>query len=491
MRNIAENHTGMADALAVALDEHAAAGRTAFVSGGTEISYARLRDEVLAGLGALTDAGLRPGAVVGMLTGKSPRSLASFLSLMLAGACPGFLDPRLPDDKIIDQARAVGMAAVVADEDRAASLSGRGLPTLDPAAGSPAERPVLGPRDPALMLFTSGSTGRPKGVLLSHRNLLVNAAGVVAQTRLTTSDRLLHIMPVHHTNGLNNQVLAPLLAGATVFLMDRFKPADAVDAVRVHQPTYVTGVPTMYLRMLEHIADGESFPSLRFVRCGSAPITAHQQAAIERRFGVPVVLSYGMSEATCTSTMNPVEEPRLGSVGTALAGQRIRIAVPGSTRAMDVGEEGEILIGGEAVMSGYVGTDAADPVEDGWLHTGDLGRLDADGYLTITGRLKDTIIRGGENIVPSDIEQVLVTHPAVLDCCVVGRPHPDLGEVPVAFVSTTGEGEVPADDLRSWIAERLSRMYVPAEVRVLDQLPVNGLGKIDRTSLRSLARAGT
>src|SRR5699024_6390637 len=164
---------------------------------------------------------------------------------------------------------------------------------------------------------------------------------------------------------------APLLAGSTVVLEKKFRPASAVEAIRRWRPTILTGVPTMFLRMLPFIEKEEIFDHLRMVRCGSAPIKAEQVKQIEASFGVPVILSYGMSEATCTSTMNPLNSPRTGSVGTALPGQTIRIAKPGGVQPLPPGEEGEVLIGGDTIMSGYVGTTTKSPVDDGWLHTGD------------------------------------------------------------------------------------------------------------------------
>ena len=213
-----------------------------------------------------------------------------------------------------------------------------------------------------MILFTSGSTGEPKAIVLSHSNLLCNAEGIIRHTDITPEDRLLHVMPLHHTNGINNQLIAPLMAGATVVLIEKFKAERFIDQVRTFAPTYVTGVPTMYLRALPHVPARERFRSLRFLRCGSAPIhrTLHEQ--IEESFGVPLSVSYGLSEATCTSTINPPEACKIGTVGTVLSGQRVKLFSPGTSKEVMAQAEGEVCIAGPAVMKGYIpaGNEQAD-----------------------------------------------------------------------------------------------------------------------------------
>lgn len=290
-------------------------------------------------------------------------------------------------------------------------------------------------------------------------------------------------MPLYHTNGINNQLIVPFLAGASVHLVDRFRAEDAVGRLRTGGFTYMTGVPTMYARMISHVQAGERFPSLRFLRCGSAPITLSLHRQIEEAFGVPLVVSYGLSEATYTSTMNPPEARRIGTIGTVPAGQDLRLFDSRTAREVGPGAEGEIRISGDALMEGYLGRGVEQPIIDGWLHTGDLGRFDADGYLSITGRIKDVIIRGGENISPALIERHLATHPAIRDCCVVGAPDPDLGEVPVAFVVLREGGEFDAEALKEFVRNGLARIYVPAAFHLVEVLPTNAVGKTDRKAL--------
>ncbi|HEY3688565.1 MAG TPA: AMP-binding protein [Streptosporangiaceae bacterium] len=475
-----------------ALDAHARAGRTAFTGPDGPVTYAELARLVDAYAAGARD--VRRGELVGLAGRKGVPLVAAFLGVQAAGGCPSVVEPRLGADALAERFASVGLRRVFGVDDALDDLRGlaeHGIAVSDlRPGGGPAPRPELDPGDRAMLLFTSGSTGGSKGVLLSHRNLLVNAAGVVERTGVTPDDRLLHVMPLHHTNGVNNQVIAPLLAGATIALLPRFRAEEVPDALRAYDVTYMTGVPTMYARVLAAAGDAPiAVPSgLRFLRCGSAPITEARHRAVEDAFGVPLVVSYGLSEATCTSAMNPPGARRIGSVGTVLPGQEIGLFTPGGTDRVPAGAAGEVRIGGPAVMLGYLGDGAGSPVVEGRLATGDLGRLD-DGYLTITGRIKDVIIRGGENIAPAAIESVLATHPAVRECCVVGRPDADLGEVPVAFVTVAPGGAPPTEPaLQSLVRDRLARAYVPASITFLDALPVNGVGKIDRRRLASFSR---
>ncbi|MYH27597.1 MAG: acyl--CoA ligase [Acidobacteria bacterium] len=474
---------------------HARAGRAALLAREGSASYAEL--------GARVDGcarrfrGIPRGDLVGVPAARSVDSVALFLGVMQAGACPCFIEPGLTAAALLSRAHAVGLRRIVLDggsEAMARDLEHGGVrvhraPDLlresRKSESTGASHRSLGPADLAMMQFTSGSTGLPKGALLTHGNLLRHAAGIIERTRLAATDRLLHVMPLHHTNGVNNQLIAPLLAGATVVLAERFRAEDVEDRIAAHGVTYLTGVPTMYSRMLPHLRDQARLRSLRFLRCGSAPITVRLHEEVEAAFGVPLVVSYGLSEATCTSTMNPVAARRLGTVGTVLRGQRVRIFTPGSDDRAAPGAEGEIRIAGPCLMQGYAGEESESPIREGWLRTGDLGRFDGNGYLSVTGRLKDLIVRGGENLSPRAIEDALAGHPAVAACCVVGGPHPDLGEVPVAFVVRRDGETVDAAQLRALVGGRLSRTHTPAAVHFVESLPVNAVGKVDRKALQA------
>ncbi|MEE7440496.1 hypothetical protein MOR12E_16115 [Methylobacterium oryzae] len=475
--------------LRAAIADHAGAGRTA-LSGSDVVSYADLGARIDAAAGAVRDWGVAKGDRVGLIAPKSAAAIAAYFGAMQAGACVCFLEPGLAPEVVAEQAALVGMRHLIVAEAHAApaALTGLYVRALDSLADGAAFAAEVSLRDEAMLLFTSGSTGRPKGVLLRHEGLICNAEGVLRHTGTGPADRLLHVMPLHHTNGVNNQLIVPLLAGAEIVLMERFQAEAALDQLRTGGITYMTGVPTIYARMLPQLRPDERFPGLRFLRCGSAPITPTLHRQIEDAFGVPLLVSYGLSEATCTSTMNPPGRRRIGTIGTVLEGQSVELFDPVTDRPVEAGREGEICISGPALMAGYLGS-ADQPIVDGWLRTGDLGRFDADGFLAITGRIKDVIIRGGENISPALIERQLAAHPAIRDCCVVGAPDADLGEVPVAFVVLReGEG-LDEPGLKDFVRGHLARIYVPAQIRKLDVLPVNGVGKTDRKALRGLLAA--
>ena len=250
-------------------------------------------------------------------------------------------------------------------------------------------------------------------------------------------------------------------------------------------------MPTIYALLVSHPdVSAEAFASLRFAICGAAPISKELLDHVESTFGVPILQGYGLTEGTCASACNPLDGQRKsGTVGPALPGQTIRIVTPDGADA-PTGEPGEVLISGPNVMRGYLNRpDAtASTVVDGWLHTGDVGTLDADGYLTLVDRIKDMIIRGGENLYPKEIENALATHPSVLECAVVGAPDPIYGEVPVAFVVAYPDQPVREAELTDHVASILTKAKRPNEINVVEQLPRNPVGKIDKPGLRRQVR---
>lgn len=477
------------------IGRHARAGRIALLAPEGSVPYAELGARIDRHASAFRQVAC--GELVGVPASRSADSVARFFGVMQAGACPCFIEAGLTAEALLSRAHAVGLRRIVLDDGSEAIapdlehgggqvyLAAGLLRESRKSASTTVIRESVGPADLAMMQFTSGSTGLPKGALLTHGNLLRHAAGIIERTRLTAADRLLHVMPLHHTNGVNNQLIAPLLVGATVVLAERFRAEDVEDQIAAHGVTYLTGVPTMYSRMLPHLRDQVKLRSLRFLRCGSAPITVRLHEEVEAAFGVPLVVSYGLSEATCTSTMNPVGARRIGTVGIALRGQRVRIFTPGGDDQAAPGAEGEIRIAGPCLMRGYAGAESESSIREGWLRAGDLGRFDGDGYLSVTGRLKDLIVRGGENLSPRAIEDTLAGHPAVAACCVVGGPHPDLGEVPVAFVVRRDGETVDAAQLRALVGASLSRTHTPAAIHFVESLPVNAVGKVDRKALRA------
>ncbi len=449
------------------------------------LSYAEVHAAAGRLAGQLRAAGVREGERVALSMQRSADLALALLGTLAAGACPCPMEPGLGAEEAARRHRLARIDWTLHDAAHADDADLQHVPgehrlayeALPAADAFWAEH--LPPEAHGLLLFTSGSSGAPKGVLQNHRGMLCNARGVIERTGLVASDRLLHVMPLYHTNGVNNQLIAPLLAGASVMLAGRFKAEDMPALMARHRPTLVTGVPTMFSRMLAHEFAPRALADLRMLRCGSAPITEELHRRIEAKFGLALVLSYGLSEATCTSVMNPPTQRRIGSVGRPLAGQQVFL------------QDGEICISGPALMSGYLedGSEGRPRPMGEVLHTGDLGRMDEDGYLYITGRIKEVIIRGGEKLAPSLIEEALAGVPGVLACCVVGRPDADLGEVPVAFVvrhPSPAGAALDAAHLSDALKKKLARIYLPAEYRFLESLPENAVGKVDRKRLKAV-----
>ncbi|WP_110206800.1 class I adenylate-forming enzyme family protein [Nocardioides daejeonensis] len=350
--------------------------------------------------------------------------------------------------------------------------------------------PTTSPDEIALLIYTSGSTGRPKGVMLSHANLDAMSAGMVERMELTDTDRCLLFLPLFHSNALFVSFLSPARVGAETRVMGRFSVEGFFEAVEMFRPTYFSAVPTIY-SMLVAQSGTTDFSSIRFGVCGAAPASQELLTAVEQRFGFGLVEGYGLTEGSCASCVNPVNGVRkIGTVGPAMPGQRVEIMGP-TGELLPAGERGEVVIQGANVMVGYLNRPeaTAETLRDGWLHTGDVGILDEDGYLRIVDRIKDLIIRGGENLYPKEIEEVLHTHPGVLEAAVVGQPDPVYGEIVVAYIAPYPGSDVTEEALLETCRAGLTKVKVPAAIHIVEALPKNPVGKIDKPTLRREASA--
>ncbi len=339
----------------------------------------------------------------------------------------------------------------------------------------------------ALLIYTSGTTGRPKGVMLDHANLIAMCRNVIDVFALTGADHSLLILPLFHVNGIVIGTVSPLLAGGRITVAGRFSPKTFFSRVEQSGATYFSAVPTIYT-MLSGLPEDvkPDTSSVRFAICGAAPASVELLERFESRYGIPIIEGYGLSEGSCASTVNPLNGKRkAGTVGLPLPGQTIRL-VDASGQPVADGEAGEVVIKGPNVMRGYLNRpeETANTIVDGWLHTGDIGRFDEDGYLVLVDRAKDMIIRGGENIYPREIEAVVHQWPQIAEAAVVGRPNPVYGEEPVLFVSLHPGKQLHVDLIREHLHESLSKYKLPVEITILDELPKNAVGKLDKRSLR-------
>jgi acyl-CoA synthetase (AMP-forming)/AMP-acid ligase II len=445
----------------------------------------------------LADAGLRRGGVLAIMLPNRVELVTSMFAAWRLGAAVTPVNPALTGQEARYQIGDAGASVVVADSASTAKLEGSGhriIPVEDVTSPAPPRAPVpvrAEPGTPALLIYTSGTTGRPKGVILDHANVGATAELIVTWFEMTEETRSLLVLPLFHVNGIMVSVVSPLLAGGSTFIAERFDAATFWATVERARPTFFSAVPTIYALLVSRPGEQADTRNLRYVICGAAPMPRELISEFEQRFGVPVVEGYGLSECTVVCTANPVHGVRkAGSVGLALPGVEVGV-VDAAGQLLPAGQAGEVVIRGPNVMRGYLGRpgESAEVLRDGWLHTGDVGRFDDDGYLTLVDRVKDLIIRGGENIYPKEIEDVLYAHPSVLEAAVVGRPDAVFGEQPVAFVALRPGRSAVRDDLIEHCLRSLARYKVPREVLIEEALPKNAVGKIAKPVLRERLRA--
>jgi malonyl-CoA/methylmalonyl-CoA synthetase len=338
----------------------------------------------------------------------------------------------------------------------------------------------------AAIIYTSGTTGAAKGAVITHGALAANARNLVDAWRITAADRLLLALPLFHVHGLGNGVHSWLLSGCRTRLLERFDHRSAAATFLDFRPTLFFGVPTMYVRMLEidESAARAIGGALRLCVSGSAPLPAQVLEEFDARFGQRILERYGMTE-TLMTLGNPYDgERRAGTVGQPFAGVTARIATETDDDA-PVGVPGELLVNSLTLFAGYWNRPDATAAafRDGWFATGDLAERSEDGYYTLCGRKSDLIISGGFNICPREIEEVLADHPAVAEVAVAGRADRLKGEVPVAFVVARTEPPVDAAELVDYCAARLASFKVPRDVRFLEALPRNAMGKVEKKRL--------
>ncbi|MCC6000595.1 MAG: long-chain fatty acid--CoA ligase [Pararhodobacter sp.] len=344
------------------------------------------------------------------------------------------------------------------------------------------------PDAPLVMIHTSGTTGRPKGALLSERNLLTTALNQIADFPLSRDDITLTCAPIFHAGGSLICTLPLLLVGGSVILQKHFDPVAASAHLQQDGVTCMFAAPAMWQAIIAECSGKAAvFPALRLCLSGGAAETERSMRQFREMFGVTLMQGYGLSECSSTSTVLRAEdaETHLGSVGKPMMMNRVRVVRADGTD-VEPGEVGEIVQGDDTVMLGYYGNPAAtaETIRDGWLHTGDLATIDAEGFIYVKGRKKEMIISGGENIYPAEIEQVLNAHPGIAESAVVGQPDPRWGETPVAFVvrapgSTLSEAEVIA-----YCKGHIASYKKPSRVVFLDTLPRNASGKIRKFELQ-------
>jgi long-chain acyl-CoA synthetase len=346
--------------------------------------------------------------------------------------------------------------------------------------------PKLQDDDVAVILYTSGTTGKPKGAMLTHKNLYSNAQDSANYLKIDENDRVIATLPMFHVFCLTVALNAPLMNGGTVLIVPKFSPAKIFQIAREQQATIFAGVPTMYNFLYQYEGgSAEDFRTLRLCISGGSSMPVALLKNFEQKFNVIVSEGYGLSEASPVTCFNPLDRPRKpGSIGTSIMNVENKV-VNEFGEEVPVGEVGELVVRGPNVMKGYykMPEETAHALRDGWLHTGDLARMDEEGYFYIVDRKKEIIIVGGYNVYPREVEEVLYSHPDVVEAAVVGVPDPDYGEVVKGFVVSKNP-QLTEAVLIEYCRQHLAKYKVPSSIEFLEELPKNTTGKILRRVLK-------
>ncbi|MFI8189310.1 long-chain fatty acid--CoA ligase [Streptomyces sp. NPDC085946] len=478
--------------------------RTALIHDGTTLTYAALHDRTLRLAHALRARGVRRGDRIAYLGPNHPAFLETLFAAGTLGAVFVPLNTRLAAPEIAHQLADSGAQALVHGPAHAGLVAGlpggtgvrvetgpRYEEMLGAADGGPIDEPV-GADDTCIIMYTSGTTGRPKGAMLTHGNLTWNAVNVLVDHDLIADERALVCAPMFHTAGLNMLVLPVLLKGGTCVLVEAFDPADTLDLIQRHRITFMFGVPTMFDRMARQPGwAAADLSSLRILTCGGSPVPTALIRAYHRR-GLTFQQGYGMTEASPGTLFLDAEHAvgKAGSAGVPHFFSDVRVVRPDLT-PVDAGETGEVVVRGPHVMAGYWGLpeETAAAFTDGWFRSGDAARVDEDGYVYIVDRIKDMIISGGENVYPAEIEDLLLTHPDIAECAVIGVADEKWGEVPRAVVVPRAGGAPDPGEVLRFLAGRLAPYKIPKSVVLADELPRTASGKLLKARVRS--RFGT
>jgi len=495
--------------LASILDGHPA-DDTALIYRGKPVTYGALDDQVARLRGGLVSLGVNDGDRVAILCSNSDHFVTTYFAVLGLGAVAVPLNPLSPAPELEAEIGKVGAKIAVIDKvstatwnnvDRSVvpsveqviscdvdSSAADGVVPIDSLlSADPVDRVEVDPDHLATLVFTSGTAGKPRAAMLTHGNLLAN----IDQTndtgdRIGPDDVVYSVLPLFHIFGLNITLSHSLKTGATVVLVQRFDPLTAAETIRDRKVTVVPGVPSMW-GAFAHFdeLDADCFATVRLALSGASKLPVAVAEKMLDRFGVEIREGYGLTEASPTCTSSVAGEVRFGSVGHAVNGVEIRLVGESGQDAL-VGDAGEIWVRGDNVFAGYYqDADATDSVltEDGWLKTGDMATVDDDGFLYLVDRAKDLVIVSGFNVYPAEVENVLASHPEVIDAAVIGVPHPHTGEAVKAFVVVEDGTDVDEDTLIEYSLDHLARYKCPSKVMFVDELPRNSTGKLVRREL--------
>ena len=470
---------------------------------GAVLTYAGLHAQIRAVAARLAGAGVRAGDRVAISLANGPALVVAVLAITALGAAVAPINPALSEAEIRAEIDDLGVSMMLygapASEPASAAAVAAGVPAqavssnadgsveIDGAEDAAAVELASDPESLALLLHTSGTTSRPKTVPLRQRNLAFSARTIVESYGLSPDDVSYCVMPLFHIHGLVAATLAALAAGGTVVVPPKFSATTFWDDVHTYGVTWYTAVPTIHLVVANTCADGrQTGHHLRFVRSCSSTLPPPLWRRFEAAVGVPLVEAYGMTEAAHQMTSNPLPpgDRRAGSVGVATG---IEVGVLDEQwQPVPAGESGEVCVRGRSIVDGYLDNPEANAAgfRDGWFRTGDVGTLSPDGYLTLVGRIKELINRGGEKISPYEVEAVLLEHPAISEAAAYPQPDEKYGEQVAAVVVATAD--VTEADLIKHCADRMVAFKVPVTIAIRREIPKGPTGKIQRRALASL-----
>ncbi|WP_205617510.1 AMP-binding protein [Pelomicrobium methylotrophicum] len=477
---------------------------------GRGITYARLREHSVALTRYLLGRGLNKGDKVSLMLHNGYQTARLFLGVMYGGfvvspvnllSQPTQLRHVLDhsDSKLVFvgadfEQRVRAMLKEIRRDIAVEVIDVDAEEIFDPAAVPQVLLPEVDEEDDALLMYTSGTTGLPKGVVLTHKNVVSGGFFVTQAHQLTPQDRVLASLPLYHINGQIVTAVAPLVHGGSVVMPHRFSVSNFWDLACRYGCTWINVVPTIISYLLnspDPRGKGLDLSKIRFCRSASAPLPPVQHKAFEEKFGIGIIETFGMTETAAPCFTNPLDPARrkIGSPGQAF-GNEAKIVDPDTGRPLPPGQVGEMMVRGDNVMRGYYKDPAATAKTlepDGWMHTGDLGYMDEDGFVFVTGRIKELIIKGGENIAPREIDEALLKHPAVLEAAAVGIPDEHYGQEIAAYVVLKEGCEgCTQEELTEFCREQLGRYKTPKLIRFVPELPKGPSGKVQRLKLLEL-----
>ncbi|MEY2471097.1 MAG: hypothetical protein QOK28_426 [Actinomycetota bacterium] len=481
--------------------------KVAFIDGTTDqpLSYAALYDRVKRLAGGLLERGLAKGEVIAIMAPNCPDYAVVFHGVAMAGGVVTTINPTYTEREVHHQLNDAGATKLIVfsmfQETATAAAADSGvkeivlLEDLEDLFGEPLEEQVPVDVDDVVVLpYSSGTTGLSKGVMLTHRNCVANLVQSLAAIPVGEDEAFVAVLPFFHIYGMQVLMNLGLSAGATIVTMPRFDLEQFLALHQEHKLTRAFVAPPMVVALAKHpIVDNYDLSSLKTIFSGAAPLSAELAIECGERLGCEVVQGYGMTELSPVTHATPPGKFKAGSAGMTVPNTSVRIVDPGTGEDLDLEQDGEVWILGPQVMKGYLNNEAATKStidDEGWLHTGDIGHMDADGHLYVVDRLKELIKFKGFQVPPAELEALLLTNPKVADAAVIGIPDDEAGEIPAGYVVLKEGQQATEDEIKEFISSQVATYKRLGKVIFVDAVPKSASGKILRRVLRDQANAG-